>query len=260
MKTEMTKEKMIKKSDEELLKKIIKGVKEKLYEDKPKDLEKILWENDFVFSQGFFSEQHHINYGDFTDGVVDYFNNNISDDEFHDFYYEWSSHEQKQLIETDEELQSIEDEEDRQEVCQEWVDMDGFTFGGFQNYIYYLINEVTEEFTEERIEKHLEILEDNSFESSWEWVKDYTGGKTNSSIELLGSKYCEYSYDKIEFYISTNFQNEKFEINPFGNDEDSPKFSFDNFKEFFLKLKELKLELDKKDNEIIKENESSERY
>jgi len=245
------KELKIQKNNEILLNKIKKEVNEKLWENEPNELVGILWNNfnKFNGSYGHFSKQHHYGEGDFREEIVEYFDENQLLEEFQDYYFEWFSHTQHELMKENEEIKSIKDEEERYETSYEWVDSDGFTFGGFQNYMYFLTNQVIDELMEEEIENYSKMLVENGFDGNWNWnTNGYVNG---SSIELFNQYEWTDINDVIEYNIYLEFNEKEFTITHINDWYDSSngsnEYIFNNFNEFVSKLNGLKSELDKKE-------------
>jgi len=235
-------------------------VKKKLWEREPSELIDILWSGwePFNFSQGPYSTQYHIENGKFTQQVVDLFETNHLLDDFQDYYYDWFSYTQNELMENDEEIKSIQDEEERCEVSFESVDSDGFTYNGFINYLYYLTQEVVDEFMEKEITKFSEILTKNGIKNDWEWRTDDYGRILDSRILEIKDELIwedEEVDDFVEYIVEMDLSNQNFEIYHsedwcISSDTKTYNYEFKSFDEFLQKLIELKEGLDKKSEEL----------
>lgn len=239
-------------------------VNEKLWEREPSELIDILWYrwNRFNFEQGPYSTQYHIEDGKFTQQVVDLFETNNLLDDLQDYYFDWFSYTQNELMENDEEIKSIQDEEQRYEVSFESVDSDGFTYNGFINYLIYLTQEVVDELMEEEINKYSEVLTQNGIDNEWEW-------RTNDYGMILDSRILEIKYeleweeadDFIEYIVELDLSNQNFEIYHsedwcISSDTKTYEYKFQSFEEFLQKLKELKSGVDKKIEQLLESTEN----
>jgi hypothetical protein len=234
-------------------------VNEKLWEREPSELIDILWNpwNRFNTTQGPWGTKYLVEDGRFTQQVVDLFQTNNLLEEFQDYYYDWFSYTQHELMENEEEIKSIQDEEERYEVSFESVDSDGFTYNGFINYLIYLTQEVVDELMEVEITKYSEILIKNGVENEWEWRTDDYGRILDSRIlEIKGELEWEDEEvdDFVEYIVEMDLSNQNFEIFHsedwcISSDTKTYNYQFKSFDEFIQKLIDLKKGLDKKNEE-----------
>lgn len=229
-----------------LLDQIKNEIKKRLWENDPKNLDKFLWDNHFVFSQGPYSTEYLIKKEYFTEFTVQLVDDNYLSEGLLDFYHDWVGETQLYLMENDEEIKSIEDEEERYEISFEWVDPDGFTYLGFLNYIYELTDEVVNDILEDKVEKSYQILLTNDMNTDWEWGVE--NGRFTNRIELVN--WCNWFNieDELSYLIQVGIDWVKYEIKYSDPDKDKPvKYSFDDIEEFVLKFKELENSLSGKD-------------
>lgn len=218
-------------------------IKESLNQIEPKNLDSYLWNNGFQSEMGSLSTNYLIERGYFTNEVVEYCNENYFHDTFLDFYLEWYSFESYRLMEDNEEIKSIEDEEERLEVSHEWTDFDGFVYNGFLNLIYYLTGEVITDINYERTDSFEKKLKQSGFYTSFNEYDydDYLESYTPSTLTISGYIDC---HPVVEFDCEIKMLDSTFTIYTYEEnsvDEYSENIiefeSFDDFHSQLLKLK-----------------------
>jgi hypothetical protein len=232
----------------ELTKSFIDFVKEKvkirLYDEEPKELENTLC-GGFVGNYGPKSTKYLIENGYFNEDISNFCENNSFSDEFYDYYLDWVTETSKYLRENDEDISSIEDEEERYEVSYDWVDSDGFVFIGFQNYLISLTYDVITELFEEEIENYYGILEELGFGCDYYWEdSSYV-----TTMVLTGNKYWSGINEEIEVFIQIDLEKNMFEISSI-NEE----LVFGKFDDLLTELKKMISDFDEKEKEIEESN------
>lgn len=123
-------------------KEIIKRAGELICQTKPSELDQLLWDLGFQMSQGFWTPEHHIEEGDFTQEAIDFAEENSIIGENIDAYVQMVDH-AATLSKDHEDFAGMSEDEIYDEVESNY---NCLTWGGFENFCYFCTQKAMDEF------------------------------------------------------------------------------------------------------------------